>query len=153
MNKARGFTLIEIVIVVTIVGILASIALPAYQDSVRKARRADAQTAIMNIQQNQEKFRVSCPQYASSLASTTTCDTAGGTYAAIGSTTSPDGYYTIAITSGSASTTGYTLTATPVSGKSQTKDSDCDGSTSAKTITLTVNGNSSSFTPATCWRK
>jgi type IV pilus assembly protein PilE len=41
-HAAKGFTLIELMIVVAVVGILAAIAYPSYQDSVRKSRRADA---------------------------------------------------------------------------------------------------------------
>lgn len=51
----RGFTLIELMIVVAIVAILASIALPSYQDSVRKSRRADAKSALMQAAQFMEK--------------------------------------------------------------------------------------------------
>lgn len=52
----RGFTLIELMIVVAIVGILASIAYPAYQDSVLKGRRAEARTALLELMQQQERY-------------------------------------------------------------------------------------------------
>ena len=52
----HGFTLIELMIVVSIIGILASIAYPSYRDSVLKSRRAEARTAIAELMQQQERY-------------------------------------------------------------------------------------------------
>lgn len=48
-NKKNGFTLVELMVTVAIIGILASIAYPSYQDSVIKSRRTDAQSGLMKF--------------------------------------------------------------------------------------------------------
>lgn len=52
----RGFTLAEVMIVVVIISILAAVAYPSYQESVRKAKRAEGRTALMQLMQQQERF-------------------------------------------------------------------------------------------------
>ena len=55
----KGFTLVELMIVMSIIAILAAIAYPSYTDYVRKSRRADAQAALANVQLAQQKLRSS----------------------------------------------------------------------------------------------
>jgi len=55
-NKAQGFTLIEVMVVVAIIGILATIVYPTYQESVRKARRAEGRAALMQLMQQEERY-------------------------------------------------------------------------------------------------
>jgi type IV pilus assembly protein PilE len=54
--RQAGFTLIELMITVAIVGILAAIAFPSYQDSVRKGKRAEGRTALLDFLQQQERY-------------------------------------------------------------------------------------------------
>jgi len=62
MNKGnshagqRGFTLIELMIVVAIIAIFAAIAYPSYQRAILKSRRADAKTALLDLASRQERF-------------------------------------------------------------------------------------------------
>lgn len=55
-NSENGFTLIEIMVVVAVIGILSAIAYPAYTDSVFKGRRAQARTALAELMQQQERY-------------------------------------------------------------------------------------------------
>lgn len=65
--RSRGFTLIELMVAVAIVGIIAAVAFPSYQNSIRKGRRADAMAAIASIQQAQERWRGNNATYSTSL--------------------------------------------------------------------------------------
>lgn len=51
-----GFTLIELMIVVVVIGVLSAVAYPAYTDQIRKGKRADARAALMNLVQQQERY-------------------------------------------------------------------------------------------------
>lgn len=55
-TKSAGFTLLELMIVVAIVGIIAAVAYPSYQDQVRKSKRADGHSKILDAMARQERF-------------------------------------------------------------------------------------------------
>lgn len=116
----RGFTLIEVMIAVAIVAILASMAYPAYQDSIRKGRRSEAFTALSAVQQAQERWRSNNASYAALLNTATSGSPPNG----LGlSETTAQGLYTLSVSG--LSSTGYTVTAVAVTGKSQASDGNC----------------------------
>ena len=118
VQYSRGFTLIELMIAVAVVGILAAIAYPSYQDSVRKARRADAKSALLDAAQRQERFFTENNQYTATIGT-------GGLN--LSSATTTDGFYTLTlaapVVNGRRNT--FTVTATPVAGSTQAKDTTC----------------------------
>lgn len=67
-RKTYGFTLIELMITVAIVGILAAIAYPSYLDQVRKSRRADAQSALLQAANRQERLYTTQYSYTQNLS-------------------------------------------------------------------------------------
>ncbi|WP_027468883.1 type IV pilin protein [Deefgea rivuli] len=146
-RRQNGFTLIEMMIVVAIIGILAAIAIPNYQDYVRKSRRTDATVTISKIQQAQEKWRANNTSYTATLSDL-----------GITSSTTENGYYTISIAKdGASSCTGtpdgttYCVKAVAVTGKSQTSDK--AGATSCSTLYMHILNGNATGTPAACWSK
>ena len=64
-RPSRGFTLIELMIVVAVAGVLSSVAYPSFQSQVQKARRADALLSLMQVQMAQERWRSNSAAYGS----------------------------------------------------------------------------------------
>ncbi|MEI8267735.1 MAG: type IV pilin protein [Betaproteobacteria bacterium] len=140
----RGFTLIEMMMVVAIIAIIAAIALPSYQQSVRTSRRADAILALQQIQMAQERLRAECTSYANTLTGTRACGTLG-----YPKSTSPDDYYDLALPLNTATATGFTVTATARG----TQAADTGTGTDCTVLTLTVAGLTMTRTPAECWTR
>lgn len=128
MRRRMGFTLIEMMIVVAVIAILAAIALPSYQDQVRKSRRADALRVLGEIRMAQERWRADRPTY--------------GTLAEVGNPGAGSSYYTYTVTDNTA--TAYTITATAQGAQANDKQ----GGTSCTPLTINQAGTK---TPAACW--
>ncbi|HYE35761.1 type IV pilin protein [Methylocaldum sp.] len=135
IRKTRGFTLMELMIAVAVVGILAAVAFPGYQSQMIKTRRSDGKAALMNAAAKQEQFYLDNKTYASTM-------TALG-YSA-NPASSEEGYYQISITASSA--TAFTLQAAPQG--SQGSDAVCGNLTLNNLGTKTESG---SGTVDDCW--
>ncbi|MDY0745840.1 type IV pilin protein [Paucibacter sp. R3-3] len=115
LRSPRGFTLIELMIVVVVAGILAAVAIPSYQQYIMKSRRQDARVALSAMLQAQERYRSNQATYASDPVTL------------IGTAVSSKGYYNLSVkdlTPPVAFVSGYELHARP-NGDPQTRDTDC----------------------------
>ncbi len=133
-NTFRGFTLVELLIVVAIVGIITSIGYPAYQEFLMKGRRSDAKIALTQGAALQEKDFYEHGAYESN---------ANLLWPPNGK--SAQGYYTmsISLSGGGGSTPHFTLTATATG--TQIKDSSC------QSFSLDDLGNKTSSPGSDCW--
>jgi type IV pilus assembly protein PilE len=138
--RIQGWTLTELLISLALMGTLAALALPTYQQQQRQARRSDAQVALQQLQMDQARWRGQHDSYADSLA-------------ALGwsSELSPRGQYQIRIPQADAE--GYTLEAWPVGG--QAADRDCSPMRltwrGSATASLSA-GVDTDNDPQRCWR-
>lgn len=137
IKKNKGFTLIELMITVAIVGILASVAFASYNNQAIKAHRTDAKNKLFEIMSREEKYMSENNTYVTDLTQ-------------IGYSSSKpnsdNGYYTIsAAANANGITDGVILTATPLG--PQLKDATC------YSFILNSNGQKSTSTGATsgCW--
>ena len=138
IRKSRGFTLMEVMIVVVILGLLAAIAYPSYQDYVIRGNRSAAQSFMLEVASRQERFLLDARAYAADIA-------------ALGMSvpSSVSANYTITSAPTAGPPPGYTVTATPI-GNQLAKDTLC--------LTLTINATgtktaSGSGGVSQCWKQ
>ena len=111
-SNNTGFTLIEAMIVVAIIGIVSAIAYNSYSSNIIASKRTDARASLQTMATSLEKCKTLYGSYNSA-----NCSIANGS-----STASTEGYYDIKVVSASST---FTLTASPSSGSPQAKDTDC----------------------------
>jgi type IV pilus assembly protein PilE len=145
IHSKRGFSLIELMITVVIIGILASVAYPSYQEQVAKSRRTEASSALLSAAQALERY------YSANGRYTTT--SAGSTLPSVFLTKVPENgaaYYTI--TSSSASANAFTLRA---SRAGLMANDGCGDFTLDETGSLAITDipMGSSKTISDCWRR
>ena len=135
-RKAAGFTLIEVLIVVAIIGVVAGIAVPSYSKYMTDARRTDAISFLSEVAGEQVRYFSDNNQYA------TTMQELG--YGATATFTTPEGYYVVSVDNSTA--LKFLLTATPVAGGKQVGDAECASFTISNTGQKKSTG-----TQTDCW--
>ncbi len=118
----RGFTIVEVVMTMFIIGVLAAVALPSFESALRKSRRSDAIAALAIAQQAQERWRSNRPTYTTNLTGSPTASPGG---LGLASTSSANGYYGLSASVESGGATIYVLAATATAGASQDSDTPC----------------------------
>ncbi|MBW8831387.1 MAG: prepilin-type N-terminal cleavage/methylation domain-containing protein [Burkholderiales bacterium] len=99
-RKAAGFTLIEMMCAVALTGVISSIAYPTYQNVVYKARRLDAQVALMQLQMAEERYRSDHSSYGSLVELGLAARTPSGQYELTVASVSETGFRVQAVASG-----------------------------------------------------
>jgi type IV pilus assembly protein PilE len=132
MNKHKGFTLIELMIVVAIIGVIGAIAYPSYDSYMKKSRRADAKVALTAMADKQERFYLQNNTYTTNTAN-------------VGGTGTEKNYYVLSIDS--ADINGFALTATAVAGGPQA----ADNTTNNGDCTVMQLTSAGAKTPDACW--
>jgi type IV pilus assembly protein PilE len=146
-RAARGFTLIELMIVVAIVGILVRVAYPAYMQSVKKSRRADAKTALLDLAQREERYMATANIYTTSAPALGYPNGSTITIASpMNVMTGTAAYYTLQVDVQAATPTAFTAKALRTG--SQVADTQCGDYTLTNTGAQSVSGTGNA---SDCW--
>ena len=145
--REAGFTLIELMATIVIGAVLMAIAVPSYQSQVRKSRRTDAKSALMDMATREERYLSLNNVYTN--VSTNLGYGAGGFPQTVGS-----GYYQIGTTfnitaAKPAVAAAFTVTATPIG--AQTKDTQCQTFGIDSTGKQSATDSGGNDTTTTCW--
>jgi type IV pilus assembly protein PilE len=120
---ARGFSLIELMVVVVVVSILAAIAIPSYQNYNKRANRSQAAQTMLSIQNREEQYLLDARAYTDILGSSgLNISQDGWTCAPATATTCTNNFYTVSVTVVAGTPPTYTITAVPIAGKYQESD-------------------------------
>jgi type IV pilus assembly protein PilE len=145
-RRTSGFSLIELMIVVTIATILAVIAIPSYNNQIRKSRRTEAKTAIMDLAAREERYYATQNVYSS--------DGMALQYG-VAFPVPTANYYTITVnqmTLPAAALPGtYTLWVVPAAGSPQLQDTDCQTFIVDQTGKQTSLNSGGADSTAICW--
>ncbi|MGH8288089.1 MAG: type IV pilin protein [Steroidobacteraceae bacterium] len=145
-GRPRGFTLIELMIVLVVAAILTAIAVPLYLNQVRESRRTDARSALLDLAGREERYFATNNAY--------TGDSTNLGYTTAGNTwpqTVGSGYYQVAapaVPAAGITAPSYSITASPVAGSAQAADTACASLTVTSTGAETSTGTGSA---STCW--
>jgi type IV pilus assembly protein PilE len=143
--RMRGVTLIELMMVITILAIIAAIAVPTYRKYLLRAQRTEAKVALLQLQTAEEKFYLQNNIYTDKVTVASTAATPGLGLPG----TSETGKYDIAITTLATGGQSYTATASPRTGGGQTDDKDCANFSINERGVRTISGTK---TPEFCWK-
>ena len=130
--NSKGFSLVELMVVLAIIGVLGAISYPSYDSYMKKSRRADGKVALQKMADRQERFYLQNNTYTTAAAN-------------VGGTATEENYYVLSIDS--ADVNSFTLRATAAAGGPQATDT----TTNHGDCTILQLTSAGARTPAACW--